>query len=66
MIRSTLEKKEFIRVQDDGAAKSSNGFRKRHFPSWRDTSPGLPEVEDAWKRREGLKGQQYSRGLVDY
>jgi hypothetical protein len=55
MIRSTLEKKEFIRVRDEGLAKSLNRFRNRHYPIWRDTDPGLPEVEVARKKLKGLK-----------
>jgi len=55
MIRSTLEKKEFIRVRDEGPAKSLNRFRNRHYPIWRDTDPGLPEVEVARKKLKGLK-----------
>ncbi len=55
MMRSTLEKKEFIRVRDDGPAKSLNRFRKMPHPIWRDTDPGLPEVEVARKQLAGLK-----------
>jgi len=56
MIRLTLEKKEFIRVWDDGAAKSLNRFRNRYYPIWRGTDPGRPEVKNARKRPAGLKG----------
>jgi len=56
MIRSSLEKKEVVRVRDYWAARFLNLLWNRHCPIWRGTDPGLPEVKDARKRLAGLKG----------
>jgi len=50
-----LREKGIYPSSGEGPAKSLNRFRNRHYPIWRDTDPGLPEVEVARKKLKGLK-----------